>query len=194
MVCMPAIRRPCTRSNCQCRSPNRSATRRSSSSNSMAVTGCRACSTRARSKGPGAFGGASWQDRSRHCPYGEDARQRCPRPLSQPGSDPELLRGRSERHGRRDLAGRRLVHRDPRPLSGGGRRQAVRGRSGLGPQRTREAPAGRRQAVRFDRDHRFSGFRRGREAGAGGFRRRRVDVPQRPQLAHGIPAGRQAGL
>ena len=80
----------------------------------------------------------------------------------------------------------------PYLTAGGGKLYAAApdwGRSGLTKLQT-----GRRQAVRFDRDRRFSGIRRGREARSGRHCRRRSDVSQRPQLAHGISARRQAGL
>ena len=49
-----------------------------------------------------------------------------------------------------------------------------------GPERAAKAPAGRREALRFDRNRRLPGIRRGSEAGAGRHRRRRADLPQRP--------------
>ncbi len=65
--------------------------------------------------GRGRRGGAPrrHRDRRRGRFAGAQRDEPGPRPVSPSARDARLLRGRAGRHGRRDLAGRRLVHRDP---------------------------------------------------------------------------------
>ena len=89
--------------------------------------------------------GCRWRGRRSHH---SDRRQPRSRPVPPPGGNARLLRREAKRHGRRNLARRRLVHRNPRALPRRGWRQAHPRLARMGPRRDHQAQGRQRHALR----------------------------------------------